>query len=254
MSKALWLPIVAGLMIGTSYIPFAPWAIFFGLTPLFLAWAHVKTPGKAFLAGWITQFILNLIGFHWIAYTAVEFGHFPMWGGALTLIGFAAIAHLHYAVAGFLAVYARNKLKVHSLWFFATCAVIFAIIERFTPMIFPWHLGYPWLWANFPGAQFADVIGFEGLNIATISVNAMIACAIFLGVWHPTGEKRKHKALAMVGAAVALVAAINIAGLGRAEKWKQTDATLKLLAVQGNIGNFDKLMVEKGRNFRRAHR
>jgi apolipoprotein N-acyltransferase len=248
--KALWLPIVAGLMIGTSYIPFAPWAIFFGLTPLFLFWAQTKTPGRAFFAGWLTQFILNLIGFHWIAYTAIEFGHFPVWGGVLTLLGFAAVAHLHYPVAGWLAVKARNRLKVHSLWFFATCAVFFAIIERLTPMIFPWHLGYPWLWAGLPGAQFADVIGFEGLNIFTIIVNAMIACAIFLGVMHPSGEKRKHKALAMIAGAVAIVVALNLAGLGRAEKWKHTDQSLKILTVQGNIGNFDKLMAEQGRNFR----
>ena len=229
-------------MIGTSYIPFVPWAMFFGLTPLFLFWAQAKTPGRAFFAGWLTQLILHLIGFHWIASTAIEFGHFPIWGGVLTLVGFSAIAHLHYPIAGWLAVNARNRLKIQSLWFFAVCAMLFAIVERFTPMIFPWHLGYPWLWAGLPGAQFADVIGFEGLNIFTIIVNAMIACALVI--------ERKERALALIGGAVATVVALNLAGFGRAESWKHTDQSLKILTVQGNIGNFDKLMAEQGRNFR----
>ena len=89
--KIYALPIVAGLFIGTSYIPFPPWAMFFGLTPLFLFWSEIKTVKSALIGGWLTQFILTLIGFHWISYTAVEFGHFPWWGGTLSLIGFAAI-------------------------------------------------------------------------------------------------------------------------------------------------------------------
>jgi apolipoprotein N-acyltransferase len=249
-TNASILPIVAGLFIGTSYIPFPPWAIFFGLAPLFLFWAQAKTPWQALLAGWLTQFVLNLIGFHWIAYTAIEFGHFPKWGGILSLVGFATIAHLHYPIAGWLAVRARNTLRIHTLWFFAVCAVCFAICERLTPMIFPWHLGYPWLWAGLPGAQFADVIGFEGLNIFTILTNAMIACAIFMGVVQPVGAGAKKKALGLIGCAIALVAVLNLLGLGRAEKWTHPDSSLKILAVQGNIGNFDKLMAEQGRNFR----
>jgi apolipoprotein N-acyltransferase len=259
-AKAYALPIVAGLFIGTSYIPFPPWAIFFGLVPLFLFWAQTKSPGQAFLAGWLTQFVLNLIGFHWIAYTAIEFGHFPKWGGYLSLLGFASIAHLHYPVAGWIAVKARNTFRLHALWFFAVCSVAFAICEHLTPMIFPWHLGYPWLWAGFPGAQLADVIGFEGLNIATICVNGLIACSIFMGVMHPpglsapslatNGFSNKKKSLGLIGIAIALVAIINLLGLGRGEKWKQADASIKVLTVQGNIGNFDKEMAELGRNFR----
>lgn len=248
--RAFAFPIVAGLFIGTSYIPFPPWAIFFGLVPLFLFWSETLSPRKAFLGGWLTQFVLNLIGFHWISYTAIEFGHFPAWGGYLSLLGFAAIAHLHYPIAGWLAVYARKNLHIPAVWFFALCAVFFAICERLFPMIFPWHLGYPWLWAGFPGAQFADVIGFEGLNVVTIAANALIACGIYLGVFHPLPMRTKLKSITFIAVAVALVLVINLLGLGRAEKWQHPDASLKFLTVQGNIGNFDKVLAEQGRNFR----
>ena len=237
-------------MIGTSYIPFPPWAIFIGLVPLFVFWSTAKTAKQAFLAGWLTQFVLNLIGFHWISYTAIEFGHFPKWGGYLALLGFASIAHLHYAIAGALAVRAKHALRIRPAWFFALCAVLFAICERLMPMIFPWHLGYPWLWAGFPGSQFADVIGFEGLNIVTISANAMLACAIYLGLFKPGALHAKSKSLGLVAGAIALVVVINLLGLGREKPWSETDATVKVLAVQGNIGNFDKLMAEQGRNYK----
>lgn len=216
--------------------------------PLFLFWSESKTALRAFAGGWITQFVLNLIGFHWIAYTAIEFGHFPWWGGVGSLIGFAAIAHMHYPIAGLLAVALRNRFKTHALWFFAMSATLFLLCERLTPMIFPWHLGYPWLWSGFPGAQFADVIGFEGLNIVTVYTNALLACAFYVGIRHTS--RSKPRAIGLVATAVALVALVNILGLGRAEKWKHPDSSMKFLLVQGNIGNFDKLMAEQGRNFR----
>jgi len=259
------LPILSGFLIGTSYIPFPPWALFFCLTPLFVFWhrlastdastntsnatsTNVSTGAasgrRAFIGGWITQFLLNAIGFHWIAYTAIEFGHFPWWGGGLTLLGFCAIAHLYYPVAGWIAFHLIRKTKLTGGFAILAVATVFAICDHRFPMIFPWHLGYPWLWANWPGAQLADTVGFEGLNIITIYVNALFAWAIVM-------RREPRKAIAIAAGAVALALAPNLAGLGRSEQWKTTtDAEINIVAVQGNIGNFDKLMAEKGPRFR----
>ncbi len=205
----------------------------------------------AFVAGWVSQFILTLIGFHWVAYTAIEFGHFPIWGGVLTLVGFAAIAHLHYAFSGALAVYLRNKLNLKPQIFFPLTAVLFALTELLFPMIFPWHLGYPWLWAKMPGAQFADVIGFEGLNLVTITINALIAAALASGlILKNPNQPVTKKPYLLASCAAALLLLVNGLGLGREKPWQTSDASLKVLAVQGNIGNFDKLMAENGRNFK----
>lgn len=244
------LPILAGFLIGTSYIPFPPWALFFCLAPLFLYWKNAESPKKAFFAGWLTQFILNLIGFHWIAYTAIEFGHFPVWAGVLTLIAFAAIAHLQFPIGGAVGLWLARKFKIRQDLTMAVCALVFGFAWHEFPMIFPWHLGYPWLWAKMPGAQFADVIGFDGLNLLTIFVNFCVAMAIDQGLFRrPVAVKRP--ALAWLGAGIATVAALNFAGLGRDKPWRETnDAELKILAIQGNIGNYDKQMVELGRHFR----
>ncbi len=113
-------------------------------------------------------------------------------------------------------------------------------------MIFPWHLGYPWIWIGLPGAQFSDVIGFDGLYYFTILVNALIAWAWLAG-WSPRSRERKPWAL--ITSALAIFLLLNLAGLGRKNSWRQTDSTAKILAVQGNIGNFEKLQAELQRNF-----
>lgn len=241
------LPILAGILCGTSYIPFPPWALFFCLSPLFIFWLDTRSPKSAFLGGWITQFILNLIGFHWIAYTAIEFGHFPWWGGALALAGFAAVAHLYFPVAGWLGRKLAVRFQITSikvqLFLFAFSVTL---LNQIFPLIFPWHFGYPWLWAGLPGAQFADVIGFEGLNVATIVINALLAWAFM--EWR--SKRAINRAIQLASAAALLFAMLNFAGLGREDAWKATDSQLNILAVQGNIGNFDKLMAEKGQGFR----
>jgi apolipoprotein N-acyltransferase len=241
----LWLPILAGILIGTSYIPFPPWALFFCLSPLFIFWSRVECGRRAFWGGWVTQFLLNLIGFHWIAYTAVEFGHFPIWGGVLSLIGFCAIAHMHYPLAGWISFHLSCRLGLPLGARFFAMALVFALCETVVPMIFPWHLGYPWLYAGLPGAQVADVIGFEGLNVITILVNALLA---WTWVSWREGARRSATISALVAALLVLIP--NIAGIGRAEPWRKTDSEISILTVQGNIGNFDKLIAEKGSGFR----
>lgn len=250
------LPILSGFLIGTSYIPFYPWAEFFCLVPLFLFWWRQSlSKRQCFNAGWLTQFVLNLIGFHWIAYTATEFGHFHWIFGVLTLFGFAATAHLYYPLAGWLGRSLNERLGIQGKLSWLVFTLTFAVCDRLFPVIFPWHLGYTWLWAKWPGAQTADVIGFEGLHFFTILINALIAWSIL--EW-TEGQKKpasgfstaQKNAAALFAAAVAAVAAVNIWGLGREEAWKNTDAELNVLAIQGNIGNFEKYMVQYRHEFR----
>ena len=240
------LPIVSGILIGTSYIPFPPWALLFCLTPLFVFWQKEASLKRVAVGGWITQFILNLIGFHWIAYTAVEFGHFHWIFGLLVLLGFAATAHLHYPLAGFLSRYLQNKFRLGKGADLGVTVCLFGLCDHFMPMIFPWHLGYPWLWAKLPGAQLADIFGFEGLYFVTLVINAVFAAALLSGL---SLRSRKGKPWALAATGFALFIVVNLLGLGRGERWSKTDRELSILTVQGNIGNFEKLQSELGGNF-----
>src|SRR5476649_2498033 len=49
--------LLSGILIGTSYIPFLPWALFFCMVPLWLeCLRHREGFWKTFFRGWITVF------------------------------------------------------------------------------------------------------------------------------------------------------------------------------------------------------
>lgn len=218
-----------------------------------------KLAWKGFFYGWLAQFILSAIGFHWISITAVEFGHFPRWAGALTLLGFCALAHAYYGVAAFLTFktvfWINSKIKaqgqhVSHRIFIALFFSSFAFIEALWPSIFPWHLGYPWLWAGLPGAQFSDVIGFEGLNLVTLLANALFTIGWL--EWKkeaPTAFARLRPTLKWLALGLAVFTVTNLLGVGREKPWQKTDGELNFVIVQGNIGNYEKLIVEKQKEF-----
>jgi apolipoprotein N-acyltransferase len=242
MLKRHLLPILSGLLIGTSYIPFPPWALFFCLIPLWLYVLRTSDVKKAFWGGWLTQFILNAIGFHWVAYTTVEFGHYPWIVGILVLIVFCAFAHLYFPASVALFVWINNRWPMKPVAGVFLLAGLLSLFKNLFPVLFPWHFGYPWLWAHFPGMHFADVIGFEGLDFLSIIINALLTLA-----WIALPNRKKSWQFA--GAAVALFASINVAGFLKKDSWNYSDAEIKILAIQGNIGNFEKLAAEKGAGF-----
>lgn len=88
-AQSWWLPVLSGLFIGTSYIPFPPWASLFGFVPLWLFWMRQTELKPVFLAGVLTAFVFTLIGFNWMTYTLHEFAHLP-W--PLAVVGMVVFA------------------------------------------------------------------------------------------------------------------------------------------------------------------
>jgi len=82
-----FLALLSGGLLGTSFIPFPPWAIFFCYVPLWLAWLDEPSWKRILWTGWLAQFVGTLIGFNWVAYTAHS-GDDPM---ASRCIGSAAL-------------------------------------------------------------------------------------------------------------------------------------------------------------------
>ncbi len=237
--KTYQLPILSGLLIGTTYIPFFPWALVFCLAPLWIFWFRNRTSYKKLIIGsWLTQFILNIIGFHWVAYTVQEFGGFPAPLAYLVLLLFATAAHLYYPIAAVLWARCAKHISPGAAW--VLIPVAFLLCETINPTIFFWHLGYPWLWIQLPGAHMAEWIGFYGLNIVTLAMNLLVVLFFI---------QRKKYFLVL---AVALFAVTNGIGYGlkvRAEKNIANTETLRVLVVQANIGNAIKAEQEKGSNF-----
>lgn len=230
------LPILSGFLIGTTYIPFFPWALAFCLVPLWVFWLQNRhSPKTLFIGSWITQFILNLIGFHWVAHTSIEFGGFPTPVGYVILILFAAIAHLYYPIAAVLWSWASHRVDLRRSWLLIP--LIFAVCESFNPTIFFWHLGYPWLWIDLPGSHMAEWIGFYGLNLVTLFMNLLVLAFVIF--------RQKRRLIA----AAALFAAVNGVGYVLKHRFQEGDQVVKVLVVQANIGNAIKVAQERGTYF-----
>ncbi|MDZ4661987.1 MAG: apolipoprotein N-acyltransferase [Pseudomonadota bacterium] len=234
-----FLPILTGILIGTSFIPFYPWAIFFAWIPLWTYWLENPTPKKVFFSGWVCQFVLTLIGFHWITRVASEFGDLPWILALLALLAFAAFSNLQVAVSGWIWSKLHNKYSFSKPQSIVVIAFLLIILEYVFPMIFPWNMGYTWFYANWPAYQWADVFGFQGLSALSILFNACVALSL---------ERRKLKISnwwVPVGVAALIFVGLNLTGNTHASPWRLTDEKTNVLQIQANIGNFQKIAAEK---------
>lgn len=243
MKSAYLLSIVSGLLIGTSYIPFPPWAIFFCFVPLWFAWLQETSWRRVFASGWIAQFILTLIGFNWVSHTVHEFGHLPWAAAILVLFGFASICTLSIPIAGVVWFAYVKRFRVSGPARIVALVAIQAAAERVVPMIFDWHFGYTWLWAKFPAYHLADVIGFVGLSTVGLAFNGLLLHGLVRARagarWWP-----------WVAAPVTLFVLMNAAGAWRAGHLPAPDKKVGVLIAQANIGNEEKLASEQGAAFR----
>lgn len=241
--KRLLPPILTGIMCGTSYIPFPPWAIFFCFLPLFIVWFEENSWRGIFWTGWLAQFVFTLIGFNWVAYTIHVFGHMPWPIAVIVLFLFCSFANLYVPFAGLTWYFFCRVLKIGPQGRVWALPIFLIIGERIYPMIFDWHFGYTWLWARFPAMHLADIVGFVGLSDIGLFFNGLF----FWAWWHRRERRSWWKAVAAVPV---LFLILNVWGYYRGINLEKPDAKLSFLVVQANIGNEEKLMAETGPAFR----
>jgi apolipoprotein N-acyltransferase len=241
----LILPLLTGIMVGTSYVPFLPWALLWSWIPLWWAASKEVSFKRIFWQGWLAQFILSLIGFHWVAFVSHEFGYMPWWLSALVLLAFAALVHLHIPLSLVAARWLQLKFRLSKSSFFVLCAGLLALGEFYWPSLFQWHMGYTLLWIKSSVSQWADVIGFQGLSFMILLCNAILAMGT--ASWLETKNYRKILAgsfLILVGILV-----LTWSGSQRKIKWKNPPEKLNVLTVQANIGNLEKMAAQLGQGF-----
>ncbi len=230
------LPLLSGLLLGTSNIPFPPWALLLCFVPLWLFWLREDSLRKILWGGWLAQFLFCLIAFHWVAHTAHEFGHMPWPAALLVLLLFCAFGHLFFVLAGLAFALLRTRLGLSRAAQLLLLPCVTALCWRTVPMIFPWNLGYPWLGARLPAFQLAEFVGFEGLGVLTLFLNLAL-----LAAW----EHRKERTGAyLLGGAAGLLLLLNGAGWIAGKAQPTPDGTARILVVQGNIGNQEKVSAD----------
>lgn len=240
----IWLSVLSGICIGTSYIPFNGWALLFSYIPLWIATLKLyqanQSYKKIFFAGWMTQFILTLIGFNWIYYMATEFGHLPGPLAAATLILYAAAMHIYIPLSLVFGIWIIKRFHVaatHAQFLFLALAL--ALLERAWPSIFEWNLAYTLLWIQFPLYQWADVVGFWGLSTWLLIFQALLGSALVLY------QTNKQRAIFSIASILTVIGALSISGAYKGKAWAATDSVVKIGVAQGNIGNAEKVLSEK---------
>lgn len=246
------LAIVSGILVGTSYIPFPPWAIFFCWIPLWIAWLQEenltkqtvkKTVKNIFWTGWLTQFFLTAIGFTWVSYTVHEFGNLPWIAAIAVHFAYCSFASLHVPLSGVAWFVFSQKLSLGRWQKIVALPIFMNLGERLYPMIFDWHSGYTWIWAKFPAYQLADIWGFIGLSLIAM---------IFNTLWLTAYLRRKERKswIGLATSVPALFLTLNIWGYFHARQFPSPDASTKILIVQANVGNQEKLAAEAGSAYR----
>ncbi|MGZ9197084.1 MAG: apolipoprotein N-acyltransferase [Candidatus Deferrimicrobiaceae bacterium] len=230
------LPLLSGLFLGTSNIPFPPWALFFCFVPLWLFWLREGSIRKILWGSWLAQFLFCLVAFHWVAHTAHEFGRMPWPAALLVLLLFCAFGHLFFVLAGLTFALLRLRLGLSRAAQLALLPCVTALCWRFVPMLFPWNLGYPWLGARLPAFQLAEYIGFDGLGVLTLFLNLPL-----LAAWE---HRKERKGAFLLGGTVGLLLLLNGAGWIAGKAQPTPDGTARILVVQGNIGNRQKVSAE----------
>jgi apolipoprotein N-acyltransferase len=241
-SKTNWyLPLLSGVFIGTSYIPFPPWASLFGFVPLWIFWSQQTKLKNAFFGGVITAFVFTLIGFNWVTYTLHEFAHLPWFFAGIGMLVFGLVGHLYVPLAGVLWFWGRKKFQWTerlSLWLMALITIL---CEAYSLTVFDWNFGYSWYGASIPVYQWAEFIGFSGLSVATLLCNLPLYLA-----W----QQRKQRSGKIIFAAVLTgFILLNFGGLWLKARLPEPDAKLNTLLIQASTSNSEKMAAELGEGY-----
>jgi apolipoprotein N-acyltransferase len=239
--KQFQLPLLSGFFIGTSYIPFPPWASLFCFVPLWIFWRQQTHLKNVVIGGLITSFIFTLIGFNWVTYLLHEFANL-YWPVALVgMLGYALIAHLFVPLAGLLWYLGQKNFNWPDWLSLAMLVMITVLCEAYSLTLFDWNFGYTWYGSGIPVYQWAEFIGFSGLSAATLLCNWPMYLA-----WH----KRKQRVGKVIfGSVMTGFILLNLGGLWLKARLPEPDAKLTALLVQASVDNSEKLAAELGRGY-----
>ena len=242
ITNGWFLPLLSGVLIGTSYIPFPPWASLFCFVPLWLFWFRQKSLKSVVLGGWVTSFVLTLIGFNWVAHLLHEFAHLPWVLAFLGMLVFAGIAHLFIPLAGALWYLGRRYFCWSDRLALGFMGLLTTICEAYSATLFDWNFGYSWYGYSVPVFHLAEIIGFAGLSAVTLLFNIPLYIA-----W----QCRQRVFGKMIFGLVLLVfLALNLSGAYLRDRLPEPNASFNALLVQANIGNEEKHAAELGTGFR----
>ena len=157
-------PLLSGALFGFGFIPFPFFSLLFALVPLWLFIYRQNHFKKMLIGCFLCQFTATFIGFNWMIYTFHNFGGMNWLLSFCLLLFFCSVANMYISLSGVLWFFLVKKSSFSVFAKLALFPLIFSLLHSLIPTLFPWNMGYPWLWGGLPGAQTAELWGFRFLN------------------------------------------------------------------------------------------
>jgi apolipoprotein N-acyltransferase len=217
--------LLSGVLVASLWLPpQRPWAVAIAFVPLIASWLRAQRYTEVLLGGFLCQWIISAIAFSWIAPSVRAYHDLSLPAAIACWLLAAAVTNLHIPMIGLAWWHIRRRYALSAYSASALLAAMWVGLSQLYPTFVPFDYGYPWLWSELPVLHLADWVGFRGLAVITLLVNALLAFA-----WcAPAGRERR--ALVVAAASVLLVA--NAAGFVNAKTWDAGDRSLRVALIQ----------------------
>lgn len=243
----------AGLITLTSSPYDYSYLAWIGLIPLFLRLNKANTFKESFKVGFQYSFWFAIFCFYWIAYVLKVYGPLPAPIALLGLIGFGLVCQPQWYLLGPLYFFLKQKgaFKDRPLGSAFGFSFAYAAIDFFMPKLFrdtPAHglMGFEGL------RQSADLIGAHGLSFVIVLVNLALVLTSFelKDRKEPSIYPTLKRMSPLVVSAFSILLALSIYGsvrFAQIREWMNKPAAhVEIAAIQGNVGDMEKLAAEAG--------
>ena len=195
------------------------------LAPVLALAATARTPGRAFLEGWVAGLAFFLLLMRWLTHTMTTFSTMPMPVAVLVVVAMAAYLGLFWGGVAWAVAWLGRRMGPRALWLAPALWVTGELLRTYLLSGFPWGLlGYV------PSRrllviQIAAWTGVYGVSALLVLVNTALA-------WAAVERRGRATAGALVVAGVAVAGALLV---GRAHLAPIDAPAVPVAVVQGNI-------------------
>jgi len=195
------------------------------LAPVLALAATARTPGRAFLEGWVAGLAFFLLLMRWLTHTMTTFSTMPMAAAVLVVVAMAAYLGLFWGGVAWAVAWLGRRMGPRALWLAPALWVAGELARTYLLSGFPWGLVGYIPSRRLTVIQIAAWTGVYGVSALLVLVNTALAWA---------AVERRGRSIA----GALLVAGAAVAGtllVGRAHLAPIDGPTVPVAVVQGNI-------------------
>lgn len=197
--------------------------------------------------GFVASLVIMWGGFYWVVYVLHEFGHLPWAAAAALYLAFCGLGALNFPLFVGLGAFLGRRLRdsrpgLRLAWLTFGLPALFVTLEYLVPKLFPWYVGhalYRQVWLT----QIVELTGSPVLSFGILSWGSAL-WALFT-----RDEKDSPSSAVKLLALPALltIGSIAFSAVRLQEHRTRADGrTLRVAAVQANIGSLEKVQARKG--------